>query len=98
MSGAKRKGLPPIQRGPTVLAPPPKIVETFEVEKTDLSAFEEQALVIDTNLLVGPIYDNTKQRAKALKEQLGDINTRLQTVRNATPKTCYGVNIGRCAK
>ncbi|XP_046362714.2 uncharacterized protein LOC124139582 [Haliotis rufescens] len=78
MSGAKRKGLPPIQKGPIVMAPPPKIVETI-VEKTDLSAFEEQALVIDTNLLVGPVYDNSKQRAKALKEQLGDINTRLQT-------------------
>ncbi|XP_071086325.1 rho-associated protein kinase 2-like [Haliotis cracherodii] len=79
MSGAKRKGLPPIQKGPTLMAPPPKIVEPIEVEKTDLSAFEEQALVIDTNLLVGPVYDNTKQRAKTLKQQLGDINTRLQT-------------------
>ncbi|XP_046579234.1 uncharacterized protein LOC124286836 [Haliotis rubra] len=79
MSGAKRKGLPPIQKGPTMMAPTPQIVESMEVETKDLTTFEEQALVIDTNLLVGPVYDNSKQRAKALREQLGDINTRLQT-------------------
>lgn len=38
------------------------------------------ALNIDPNLLVGPVYDNTKQRQMAIKDQLGDITQRLHRV------------------